>query len=374
MEIAFLIGNGFDVGVGLDTRYTDFIDAYLNNPCCGQEVLTPFRDRIDRERDTWGDAELAFGKFPFSELGQDVENSFRLCFRDFQCGLRKYLRSQEDRLDVGSITDEIRHQFRVSLIRLLRCVSTRNRRLYFSLLDRSEDPVDVNIINFNYTSVFDEFMGANLDETDRVFSYEDGETGRKQDFKIANCVHVHGALRDRQVLFGVNDAGQIADKALAKMSTMDGYLVKSKMAMEGGCSFYDKAEHVLSRCNIFVLFGLSYGRTDKVWWNKILNRLTNGNAFAILCPYELKPIEAVTIPDETYVAKLEALRFLDNTDYGRDAYMDPNVHARLMSVLHGPYGDPEKKKELYYCDPLHLDYFGRHCVRDYSREPIKYEE
>ena len=32
--VTFLIGNGFDIGLGLETKYADFVTAYLKEASC----------------------------------------------------------------------------------------------------------------------------------------------------------------------------------------------------------------------------------------------------------------------------------------------------------------------------------------------------
>lgn len=373
MRLTYLIGNGFDIGLGLNTRYQDFLDTYLS-VSGSTALLSQFKNHIDKDRETWSDAELAFGQLPFSELDSNVENTFRICFRDFLGGLRKYLRKEDARLDRKLITGEMRNQFRHALIELIKHVSLRHRRLYLSIFGDARSQSVVNCINFNYTYAFDDLFCAPSSEESKEFVYKDDEIGRERNFIIGDCVHVHGDLNPGRFLFGVNNVEQITDDKFSDISSKFGYLIKPRMAKEGGCTFYRAAESLLSRSDVVVLFGLSYGETDSAWWNAIASRVKQGSLIAVLCPYATTPIEAVDIPDEIYVEKQEAKRFLLKTYFGEGLYLQDIGHARLMSILHGPYDDPEKKKERYYCDPLHLDYFGRHLVKDFQREPIKYDE
>lgn len=91
----------------------------------------------------------------------------------------------------------------------------------------------------------------------------------------------------------------------------------------------------------------------------------------VLCPFSNDPIQVSTPADKIKIRKEESSRFLKNTDYADDTNLISklSVQAHFLS-LYGPYQDIESQ-EHYYCDPLHLNYFGRHCVKDFSRESIR---
>ena len=68
MKITYLIGNGFDLGIGLSTGYQSFITWYLNQPSENKEVDW-LKGRINKSLEQWSDAELAFVALNFSESG-----------------------------------------------------------------------------------------------------------------------------------------------------------------------------------------------------------------------------------------------------------------------------------------------------------------
>ena len=43
MEIAYLIGNGFDLNLGLKTRYDDFYDYYIDNHTTSIKSVLKFK-------------------------------------------------------------------------------------------------------------------------------------------------------------------------------------------------------------------------------------------------------------------------------------------------------------------------------------------
>ena len=52
MNITYIIGNGFDVNLGLKTRYQDFYDYYQNQPSPSEEVKQ-LKAHIDRNKENW---------------------------------------------------------------------------------------------------------------------------------------------------------------------------------------------------------------------------------------------------------------------------------------------------------------------------------
>lgn len=61
MNITYLVGNGFDLNLGLETRYADFITVYKNQ-VLSDKNLENFRWSVASNLALWSNAELAFGK------------------------------------------------------------------------------------------------------------------------------------------------------------------------------------------------------------------------------------------------------------------------------------------------------------------------
>lgn len=154
INITFLIGNGFDLGIGLDTTYKHFLDYYLKEKS-SLEILEDFKNQINDELNCWSDAEKAFGEFPFSKLGEDVEEVYLECYADFKKKFCRFLNVQEKRFNEKSVNDKICKQFREILVSLWRGSSHWSN---FSSIGNFGIVQNVNVINFNYTSVFDNLL------------------------------------------------------------------------------------------------------------------------------------------------------------------------------------------------------------------------
>ena len=71
MNITYLIGNGFDLNLGMHTKYADFIE-WLNNPeTTSNDAIDKLRERLGRKTQ------------PFACMTPDVETAKRI-YDEFQ--------------------------------------------------------------------------------------------------------------------------------------------------------------------------------------------------------------------------------------------------------------------------------------------------
>ena len=103
MDVTFLIGNGFDLGIGLKTGYKDFYKVYCQNKQSDIEILKHFKSDILKDPETWADFESAFGQYAY--YFKDSEEYLQL-FEDFIEQFSLYLENQECTFD-DSKTDEM---------------------------------------------------------------------------------------------------------------------------------------------------------------------------------------------------------------------------------------------------------------------------
>ena len=63
MNILFLIGNGFDLNLGMKTNYNDFYKYYASKQS-SSDLIQKLKKEIDGNIENWSDLELALGKYP----------------------------------------------------------------------------------------------------------------------------------------------------------------------------------------------------------------------------------------------------------------------------------------------------------------------
>ena len=109
MNITFLIGNGFDLNLGLATAYSDFVKYYKETDA-EKNVLIKFRQDISDNEAHWSAAEIEMGRYTGTfKTGQG--EAFSECHTDFCKHLAAYLKQQQDRIDYDYIAKQIEQAF-----------------------------------------------------------------------------------------------------------------------------------------------------------------------------------------------------------------------------------------------------------------------
>lgn len=368
-DIVVLVGNGFDLGLGLDTDYKSFIDYYLAQGCEGNGILERFKSEIVLQKradiNSWADAELAFGKLDFSKFDNDASEALRVCVKDFLKALRDYLGKQQSRLQIlEQDCASVSSSFRAALVDMI--ASVNEQAFPFN------NDVRIGFVNFNYTNTLERILGRNS-----TFDVNQCNVFKrhKSSIHFGRVVHAHGALSSK-MLFGVDNADQITCPIIKKLGASDGDLIKPMMAMHGDNQSYRVAKDWIRDAGFVVLFGLSYGATDASWWSELSVNMIVRKAVEvkfscrqpniILCPHTNRPIMIETPEDSIALRRGEILRFSKNAPL----QIDVARHMRKDSffvVPHGPRKDPSTGLDAY-CDPLHLYSIGAKYVEGFARE------
>ena len=153
MNVTFLIGNGFDLNLGLATAYSDFV-KYYKGTAADTEVLRKFRKDINENEARWSAAEIEMGQYSGAfEKGQGA--AFSECHTDFCKHLAAYLKQQQDRIDYDYIAKQI-EQALANINTLANPFPERERSVIEGIYSRHQSGnTTVNFINFNYTDTLD---------------------------------------------------------------------------------------------------------------------------------------------------------------------------------------------------------------------------
>ena len=347
--VTYLVGNGFDIGLGLHTSYIDFINSYLREAAKTQ-IIAHMKNEIVKDLQSWGDAELAFGKLQFSTFGDDSHSAVKECLADFGDSLFTYLACEERRFLMPN--DKQKLDF-----------STRFFSYYQSLgeyarIDEIESvkrygALKVNVINFNYTETIDKMLVP----SGVIKLPECGEIN----VRVSPICHVHGALSTkRSRLFGVNDIAQVIDPKLSNESKR--LLAKPVIDRLAGCHLGQKARDMIDESDTVIVFGMSMGASDKVWWEYLANHIRDNTVCHRLClvPYVSCQRGATCLAEEGEWAEMERLRFYNAIDVKKHFYNVEKLGESIDVFIRGPYVDPEG--EQVFCDPFCLSWFGNKLV------------
>ena len=278
MDVTFLIGNGFDLGIGLKTGYKDFYKVYCQIKQSDIDVLRHFKSDILKEPETWADFESAFGAYAY--YFKDSEEYMQL-FEDFIEQFSRYLENEEHAFD-ASRTDEMLRGMKKALSN------------YYNIRPADKAAVEAvvgssartfNFVSFNYTRCLDKCIDV-IKSTPNSLSTIYGEIGE--------LVHVHG-YTDRDLIMGVNDASQIEHETFSQDETVLDEIVKPRQNEIIRMNYDYRATQVINRSRVICIYGMSIGETDQKWWKLIMKWLyANTNNHLIVLQHRA-PIRLVPV-------------------------------------------------------------------------------
>lgn len=286
-NIMALVGNGFDISVlykykndiklkGKTTSYKDFYDyiTYFNLTSDQNILYKKIKNDRAEGKENWSDFENSLhelvleNKNPIKTLEKDVDA--------FQNLFARFLNELVDLDFLYKFNDEVREN------------KWANQTLAHFLEDLNETATSFatntdhyhlfNFVffNFNYTFLLDNYLYLDkfqfdphvFKNADRNFSFYPnmGPSNNPtvwSSYVLCDVIHPHGIQNiPRSMLFGIDipnyDRGQDLEKRLIK-SYWAQYDVKYK-------SYIDQAE-------LFIIFGMSLGKTDAWWMDAIYDSL-----------------------------------------------------------------------------------------------------
>lgn len=273
MVVTFLIGNGFDVGMGLRSKFSDFFPIYCEESKNKDVSIKKLADNIEKNAEDWAYFERQIGIYT-SNFDESNKSTFLNQLRDFEINFIKYLKEEETHISFKD-TSKISQLMCNSLTSFykngtLPVASSSSISDVFQ--KRRDESITYNFLCFNYTSVLDNCLNTIENKivsthTTRVASVKD---------KIGRVVHVHG-LCDMYPLMGVNDVSQIANQQLASDARFTRYIIKPELNRAHRMNFDKDGAAIINGSNIICVYGMSLGETDSIWWGRILDWLSADN-------------------------------------------------------------------------------------------------
>lgn len=223
-----IIGNGFDINLGLKTSYADFLNSEQFMNISDKNNLAKFlKKRLEKTR--WIDIENELGNYskslfiltngiliPREEKKQEIAN-FKRDYNEIREALRVYLRIATEK--------EI--------------ININNKKAFEIISNAVRCKDKTYILSFNYTDTIE-----NIND----FYFRNNKL-------IIN--HIHGRLIDHKIVFGIEDNASVhKDHIFIKKSHNE------IQNVSGLNSILEKAEN-------FTFFGYSLGNTDHSYFEKL---------------------------------------------------------------------------------------------------------
>ena len=326
MNITFLIGNGFDRNLGLDTTYSDFVRHYKKiSP--KTENLKKFYAYINDNEDLWSNAEIAMGKYT-NEIETGKAEAFSECHTDFCEQLAQYLKGQMERMDYDDSKESIINAFS-NLNKIIQSFPTQERETLNALYkNRNGEQITFNFICYNYTDTLDQCISLLKNEPNSLGSHKYGV--QVLNHSIGQLCHVHGTV-DNEMVFGVNDDSQISK--LDIFDCEDGDLYKNMLIkIQANASYLQntdaKALQLIQNSHLIYIYGMSIGETDKLWWDRICTWLSaSSERHLIVQKYDMPVKTVIQLPYQ--LAERRARR-----DIIKHSSLEENKKKSIESRIH----------------------------------------
>lgn len=270
MKITYIIGNGFDINLGLKTGYDDFYKWYAEqNIEATSEEVKRFRSEISeyinnkcQKKGTaidWSDLELALGRYS----DNIPEDQFRTFLFDIVDNLKSYLKIEysnfhKEDFDIEKFKSDLENPIADHFV-------VARRKILQTFQDQQTSGVDISIISFNYTNTIEDLLDFKGELS--------WQSKNEQKVELKDIIHIHHCLSDENILVGVNDIEQISNEDYHDNLDICDVFVKPSANRILGNYVERVCENIIADTDIFVLYGTSVGETDQFWWNKVANRL-----------------------------------------------------------------------------------------------------
>lgn len=264
MNITFLIGNGFDIGLGMPTRYEDFYEHYCkvitgengdsNNIVEFKTMLVSRNDDKKKRIIDWADFEKAFGEHS-SDLKFNRKADYLARFEDFTEKFNAYLETVEsctecsNDAEVGKTMD--------NAVKTYKCIRKADEDALDAHRSKFNSDRRYNFVCFNYTKSLDLCI-------DKLRQTLKNDSSRN----VGSVVHIHGFIENNMIL-GVNDASQITDVELSKDEDVIRELVKPSQNEVARSGYENAFKSVINSSDLICIYGMSLGETDRKWWDMI---------------------------------------------------------------------------------------------------------
>ena len=276
MQLTFLLGNGFDKAIGLDTGYGDFYNWYQQQPDESDDIKYLKSSIKGNEKTTWADFEIALGQFT-AEF--DNADRFCKCFSYAKNSLIQYL-TEEYNTKISTKKDFLKS----ATYRLIersqnvdKDLSDENKKIFS--ISKAEKMI-FNCVSFNYTPVF-------RDGWDDMTQNATGISDRDEwyhNYELGEIINVHGLLDDHPIL-GVDHVEQIANEAFRTNERVVQMMVKGEADKAIGAGWRSRAHNIVQKSDKIYVYGMSLGDTDMFWWMILANWLeaSPSHQLAIYC-------------------------------------------------------------------------------------------
>lgn len=332
MQVVYLIGNGFDLNLGMKTSYLDFYNYYGRAKTTNdvirnmkKSINNSVKKKLSNDKDiNWSDLELALGQY--CRAFQDKQE-FDLAYRDIVTHLSKYLQKEEKQYDIPLTAQTIMCKDLCNPLKYLTEVDKEEVADYFKAL---QGECHINIITYNYTNSVEKILNWKNSTT------HIGSTINNRTTYLDNIWHIHGYTNNRMVL-GVNDETQVDNENLLKNKYFKNAIIKKECNRAQKTTHVKSCQNIINNANLICMFGLSIGETDKDWWNIVANSIIKNNSKLLIFTYSKKDINGIFSFDREEIEDDKINSFVDKTSLSDEnkEKVKKNIYIAINTNIFG---------------------------------------
>lgn len=260
MNVLIFIGNGFDINLGMKTRYSDFY-KYYKSVKSQSNLINNLKEEISSNLSTWADLELALGQYTKNIKNIDELDEILI---DIEDNLAEYLRIVEDNFDFSNVDKGKLSKYLSFPERCL--IKADESRIVNFKNAKFKSTWNLYLVTFNYTRTLELLFD------EKYSDIKIGSNYSGHDVILREINHIHGFIDDRMIL-GVNDTTQISNKDFHENEDAINSLVKEQRNRVQGHLIDNHCGDLVGSADMICIFGSSIGDTDRLWWSKIGEQL-----------------------------------------------------------------------------------------------------
>lgn len=268
LKILLILGNGYDLNLGLPTSYKSFLESLNENPEPWEgNALIAFIKAKELEEPNWVDIEVLIGEYYKEKL--DKSNVVEIKkMKDDYAQLCKLLGQYLDengkyKLVGGEIAQKANIFY--DRIRTLPDKLELDSGEVINALYKDKGKIDVATVSLNYTTSFNV-----------IFPNKKKVGIDNRELIVNPALSLHGSLK--KMVFGVDSVAQLGETKFSEdqeLLDLQTYLIKEKCSKEILRQGDERQfRNLLETANITVLYGVSLGETDHRIWRQLKNWLT----------------------------------------------------------------------------------------------------
>ncbi len=294
MNVTYLIGNGFDVNLGLPTKFSDYYSEYkdsikdiLVTPSkrfdeAAKNAICDFWHKINEPYTNWANFESAIAKFSEkNELNvKNVLSDFTVKFSEY---LNNICRDYE-------CSDDVAVEFVQFILKGYLNLQRHDRMLIEPMqIGHYIDNTSIFFINFNYTDsiekILHKFKEQHLGRS--VIHSFSKNNSTYHALLINDVLHIHGSLNDEnRAVIGIDSIEQFTDERLKHNESVGVYCVKAQINDDTGYSDKERQfEETIRLSNIIYTYGVSFGETDRSRWQVLSSWLEKNESHKLVVYY-----------------------------------------------------------------------------------------